>query len=114
LAGRSTGYSVLGERILSEGLDVVVLDVLTARSTAFLRASLEGVSIVQLLPSLEEIRHRFVEREAQEGFKRLTTAEMEALYRQQAQFSAYDLRIDNSEMSPSAVAETLLPYLGYR
>jgi hypothetical protein len=107
------------------GCDTVILDVLTNESVALYRQELkeQRPQIVLLLPSYPEVRRRHLERGPEpigsfmrrqplaEGFWRLTDADLERLYKHQQQFSAYDLKIDNSDLSSEVVASRLSSWL---
>jgi len=58
------------------------------------------------LPAYDELRRRFYERGAV-----LTEDELEAVYKGQAAFTKYNLRIDNTGMAPQEVASRLSPLL---
>jgi hypothetical protein len=90
------------------GWAVILLDVLSETTAAIYRARLARFrpAIVQLLPDPATNQQRFQARGPV-----LTAAEFAAVYAEQAQFSAYDLRIDNTRLAPEAVAATLEAWL---
>lgn len=94
----------LASGFAAAGCEVVILDVLSAESAVRYRAALAEFApqIIQLLPSWEVCERRFRERAPT-----LNTDEFAALYRAQAAFSGFHERIDNSTLTPEAVAERL-------
>ncbi len=90
------------------GRSVIVIDVLSDRSAKMYRNELKQVYIVLLLPALEEIERRYRKRAEEEGMSRLgDDSFIGLLYRHQSGFSEYDLKLDNSNLSPEEVARRL-------
>ncbi len=90
------------------GWEVIVLDVLTPETAALYRATLQRFApcIVQLLPTFAELDVRFRTRGPC-----LTDAEFAQVYRDQQQFNDYDLRVDNTALTPNAVADRIVSLL---
>lgn len=95
----------IAKRLLVDSYDVVIADVLSDDTARLYRKRLADFEprIVQLLPSFEIVRERFYARGPV-----LTDEEFEFVYREQELFTDYDIRIDNSGLSPDeAVVEIL-------
>jgi hypothetical protein len=88
--------------------EVVILDVLSPEIVLFYRQRLAPLAprVVQLLPSWEECRRRFIAR----GMV-LSDEEFALLYREQADFDGYDARIDSSSLSVAESAAQLQAFL---
>jgi adenylylsulfate kinase-like enzyme len=95
------------KRFESQGWQVVILDVLSPDTLAIYRKQLSSsaLKVVQLFPSYPELLKRFDERGPV-----LTYAQLESVYRKQKNLTGYDLRIDNSRLSASNVADQLLEF----
>lgn len=91
--------------LLTNGYDCIVLDVLNDQTAALYRERLERFDplVVQLLPTYEEIVRRNGTRS-----RRLTDAELRMVYESQAEVSDYDVRIDNTHLSPEETAKMVL------
>ena len=94
----------LAQGFLNEGYDVVILDVLSKKTAGLYREKLKSFrpKIALLIPSFEEIKKRNMARPP-----RLQASEIESLYRQQSDFDAFDVRIDNTIFDPIEVAKKL-------
>lgn len=95
----------LARSFVANGYDCIILDVLgneTARLYKELLADLEP-TLVHLLPTWEEIVRRNGTRPP-----RLTDDELRMVYEGQAALSVYDVRIDNTDLSPEEVVERVL------
>jgi hypothetical protein len=84
---------------------VIILDVLTDEVAPCYRAALSprGCTIVQLLPTFDEVKRRFDQRGPV-----LTEEELRMVYAQQTSYTQYDHRIDNTAMPPEAVAAEII------
>jgi predicted kinase len=105
---QALGVRMVGDialRFLSDDYDVIITDVVSDRTASLYRESLHGHSlrIIQLLPDFDTLRTRFDARGPV-----LTDEEFIGVYREQAGFTRYDLRLDNSSLSAEAVAERIL------
>ncbi len=91
-----------------DGWEVILLDVLSDRTLPLYRQSLvpHQFKIVQLLPTWTECSRRFHERGPV-----LTADEFALVYREQEQFIAFDLRLDNTMVAPADVASRLATLL---
>ena len=91
-----------------DGCDVILLDVLSARTLALYRQSLapHQFKIVQLLPTWAECNRRFHERGPV-----LTADEFALVYREQEQFTTFDLRVDTTTLAPADAAARLATLL---
>lgn len=91
----------LARGFIADGCAIVILDVLSPRTLALYRGELAPVRpfVVQLLPDWEVCLRRFRERGPT-----LTDDEFAMLYHEQANFTEYDLRIDNTALSAASVA----------
>lgn len=87
-----------------DGWEVIILDVLSPRTLLLFQQYLAPARprIVQLLPDWDTCLKRFHERGPV-----LTAEEFAAVYREQESFTGYDLRIDNTTLSPVVVAARL-------
>jgi hypothetical protein len=96
----------LATNFRQEGFDVLILDVLSDEHAEIYRRTLgpAGLKIVRLMPSYDEILRRNRERLP----ARLKPEEIDFLYNTQSRFSSFDISIDNTEIPPSEIAETLL------
>jgi hypothetical protein len=90
------------------GWEVIILDVLTDKTAGIYKQLLHQYNpkIVQLLPKFSELDRRFHERGAC-----LTEEEFAMMYEEQNSFTNYDLRIDNTDVTPEVVVEMLHPFL---
>lgn len=88
----------------ADGWEVVILDVLSDETLALYRQLLgdSPLAIVQLLPDWSELRRRFEERGPC-----LTAEELAEVYLGQLAFAGYDLRLDNTALSPAQVVERI-------
>ncbi|HEY5477685.1 MAG TPA: hypothetical protein VIK11_13330 [Tepidiformaceae bacterium] len=101
--------SSLASQFQTMGWHTVILDVLWCESPVLYRELLgDRLTIVSLLPAFEETVRRSGEREAREGYRRLTAAELRLVYDEHASVSDYDLRIDNTNIPAVEVAEEIL------
>ena len=98
----------LAENFGEAGWEVIILDVLSTETVKIYRHLLfqNNLKIVQLLPSFEELNQRFYQRGAC-----LTDNELKMVYEEQSDFTDYDLRIDNTEVSPDKVTEIIFHLL---
>ncbi len=98
----------LAENFGKAGWEVIILDVLSTETVKIYRhlLSQDNLRIVQLLPTFEELNQRFYQRGAC-----LTDNELKMVYEEQSDFTDYDLRIDNTEVSPDKVAEIIFHLL---
>lgn len=80
---------------------MILLDLLSDRTLPLYRQSLAPYDFqsAQLLPAWDECARRFRERGPA-----LTADEFALLYREQEQFTTFDLRIDNTTLTPAEVA----------
>lgn len=87
-----------------DGCEVVLLDVLSDRTLSLYRQLLvpHKFKIVQLLPTWAECNRRFHERGPI-----LTADEFALVYRDQEQFTAFDLCLDNTTLAPVDAAARL-------
>ena len=92
----------------ADGWEVILLDVLSNRTLPLYRQSLAPYQfkIVQLLPAWAECSRRFHERGPV-----LTAEEFALVYREQEQFTTFDLRLDNSTLAPADAAARLATLL---
>jgi predicted kinase len=88
--------------IEAEGVDVLILDVLTEETARMYKRQLAKYhpKIILLSPSLGEVQKRNVKR----GLT-LKPKEILNLFEQQSRFALYDLKIDNSRLSAAAVVK---------
>jgi hypothetical protein len=95
---------ILARSFVQNGYEVVICDVVGDGLAQFYRDLLvdHNFRIVLLLPTWEESLRRLKTRD-----HRITEDEAGLLYEQQRQLTAYDARIDNSSLSPEAVAARL-------
>ncbi len=98
----------LAENFGKAGWEVIILDVLSTETVKIYRhlLSQNNLRIVQLLPTFEELNQRFYQRGAC-----LTDNELKMVYEEQSDFTDYDLRIDNTEVSPDKVTEIIFHLL---
>jgi hypothetical protein len=91
------------------GWNVIMLDVVTNEVVQHYTEGLHPLplTIVQILPSLEENKRRFVARGPC-----LTDQEFKQVYQGQVRFNHYHTRIDNTQLTPEAVVERLLVLMG--
>ncbi len=91
----------LAKGFIDDGWEVIILDVVSTRTLPLYRHHLAPARpfVVQLLPDWETCQRRFHERGPA-----LTAEEFATIYREQAAFSDYDRRIDNTLPAPEAVA----------
>ncbi|HEY8601542.1 MAG TPA: hypothetical protein VIL85_24155 [Thermomicrobiales bacterium] len=94
----------LASGFVADGWEVIILDLLSDSTLPLYRQSLapRQFQIVQLLPTWAECARRFRERGPV-----LTDDEFALLYRGQEQFTAFDLRLDNTTLAPADVATTI-------
>ena len=87
-----------------DGWEVMLHDALSAETLSLYRHCLAPLTlrVVQLLPDRTECRRRFLARGPV-----LTDEEFAMIYRQQAAFTDYDLRIDTTRLAPDAVVSQL-------
>lgn len=93
---------MLSKNFLIENFDVIILDVVSTWSLNFYKESLDEFKVVLLLPTLEEVKKRNNKREFT-----LEEIRVEQLYKEQEEFTGYDEKIDNTDISPEEVAEKL-------
>ncbi len=93
---------MLAEGFAMAGWDVIILDVLTDETVVIYRQLLGrfGLRIVQLLPTFSELERRLDERSPHWPRDQFAN-----VYQQQCAYEHYDLRIDNTTLSPSQVAK---------
>jgi len=98
----------LATGFVEDGWEVILLDALSDRTLPLYRQSLapHQFQIVQLLPTWAECGKRFQERGPV-----LTADEFALVYREQEQFKAFDLRLDNTMLAPADVAVRLAALL---
>jgi len=98
----------LAEGFAEASWEVVILDVLSEETVKLYRQLLQPyeLKIVQLLPEFSELNRRFCERGVC-----LTDEELAMVYGEQYRYANYDLRIDNTDVTPEKVAEMLSPLL---
>ncbi len=98
----------LAEGFAEARWEVVILDVLSEETVKLYRQLLQPyeLKIVQLLPEFSELNRRFCERGVC-----LTDEELAMVYGEQYRYANYDLRIDNTDVTPEKVAEMLSPLL---
>lgn len=98
----------LAESFTRDGWEVIILDVLSNETAELYKYLLLNfnLKIVQLLPTLGELKSRFYNREA-----RLTEDELMMIYEEQSSFVSYDLRIDNTDIAPEKLAEMIASLL---
>ena len=92
----------------ANGCSVIVLDVITSSTLTTYRKFLKNnnFKIIQLLPSFEETKVRFLTRG-----RCLTDQEFDMVYKSQTTFNEYDLRIDNSCLNLKEVSDRISRYL---
>lgn len=118
------GTVALARSLSEDDFDVIILDILTEASAALYRDALSSPpTIVLLLPALAEARRRHRERGPEPpgsfmrtqslaaGNWRLSDSDFERLWRQQESFTAADVSIDNTSLSPEQVATRLDSWL---
>ena len=95
----------LANRFNHDGLNVVILDVLTNESAAMYRQALGelGLEIVLLMPTLAVCLTR-----NQDRGQWLTDSEVETLYRWEAALTEFDRKIDNSTLTAEEVVSQLI------
>jgi hypothetical protein len=86
----------------ADGSDVVVADVLTNESAGLYRAEIPGVSVVQLLVTVETAIER-----ARRRHYSLTEEEMHHLHADQASFMDADLCLNSEELGLDGLAERI-------
>jgi predicted kinase len=98
----------LAKNFIEQGLNVIILDVLTDETAQTYRQSLRDYSakIVQLLPSWEIIQQRSSQRQ-----EFLQASEIELLFQEQLRSTEFDERIDNSDLSSGEVATKIVNLL---
>ena len=100
--------SQLAAGFADDGCAVIILDLLSPQIAARYRHRLAPFApqIVQLLPTWDECRRRFLARGPA-----LTDKEFALLYREQVAFTDYHARIDNTTLSVAEVAAQLPAFL---
>lgn len=95
----------LAANFMDAGYDVVISDVITEGSLDIYKRSLSKAELktILLLPTENEIMGRLLSRPDY-----LSRGEVSSVYDQQARFSDYDDKLDNTELQPDAVVEWLL------
>lgn len=96
---------MLASSLLANGYDCIILDVLSDATASLYKEKLSHHDpvIVQLLPTYDEILRRNRTRPP-----RLTDEELEMVYQGQLEFSIFDERIDNTDLSPPEAADHIL------
>jgi predicted kinase len=99
---------LLAESFMDGGYEVVLLDVVDDETAALYRHRLAvgKLVIVMLLPDAAEIERRNSRRPV------LSPTEVAMLDAQQRDFDGYDLKIDNTSLSPEQAADRLAGWLG--
>ncbi len=94
----------LAENFSEAGWEVIILDVLSLETVKIYRHLLyqNNLKIVQLLPTFEELNQRFYQRGAC-----LTDDELKMVYEEQSEYTDYDLKIDNTFISPDKVTKMI-------
>jgi hypothetical protein len=100
--------AVLARAFVADGLDVVLVDVVSEESARLYRQLLPDTRVVQLLPAHEEVVRRY--RMAADG-SGLSDAELEDAYRAQEALTDLDVRLDNTTLSPEEAADQLSGWL---
>jgi adenylate kinase family enzyme len=95
----------LARNFMEAGYDVVISDVITEQSLDTYKSALSQTSIktILLLPTESEIMGRLLSRPDY-----LSRGEVTHVYDQQAQFTDYDDKLDNTEIQPDDVVDWLL------
>jgi chloramphenicol 3-O-phosphotransferase len=107
-AGTRAG-AALARAFAEDGYDVILTDVRPDEHIAryrWLLADLE-LRVVQLLPSFEATEERARLRAAEEGEYRVDARERRWLYDHQRAVTDYDVRIDNTSMTPDEAANRI-------
>ena len=95
----------LAKQFSENGWEVIILDVVDNNTIDTYKDLLNDYKprIIQLLPSYEVAKERFDKRGPV-----LTEEELKNVYKEQAEFTSYDDKIDNSFLSPVDVAEEII------
>lgn len=91
---------MLAKNFQTENFDVIILDVVNNWSLNFYKESLVEFKVVLLLPTLGEVKKRNKNREFT-----LEESRVEQLYKEQEEFTGFDEKIDNTNISPEEVAK---------
>jgi len=97
---------LLAKNFISNGIDVVICDVLTDETARLYKELLPNVKIVLLMPTLEETHRRFTERR-----HTISEEEFKWVYELEQKLTVYDEKIDNTNLTPEETAEKLNEYL---
>ena len=97
----------IAQNFEASGWKVIILDVLSIATLDVYQKRLKqsSLKVVQLLPTYEVILKRFNERGPV-----LSYEELENIYAEQENLKGYNLRIDNSQLSPHEVALELIKF----
>ena len=97
----------LAQSFEASGWQVIILDVLSPATLKIYKERLQTspLKVVQLLPSYEVLLQRFNNRGPV-----LSYEELENIYAEQQNLKGYNLRIDNSQLSPEEIAIELIKF----
>ncbi|MEN9328068.1 MAG: hypothetical protein RI947_876 [Candidatus Parcubacteria bacterium] len=97
---------LLANNFASNGLDVIILDVLIAETARIYRELIPQSKIALLMPTYEEACIRFTKRPPT-----ITLEEFKIVYEWQQNFTDYDGKIDNTQLTVQETAEKLSMFM---
>lgn len=100
---------MLARSFVANGYDCIILDVLSDETAMLYRQQLADLklNLVHLLPTWDEILRRNGTRPP-----RLTNDELRMVHEGQMALSVFDVRIDNTDLSPEMAATKVLELMG--
>ncbi len=93
----------LAKNFINNGVDGIILDVLTNETAQLYKKLLPGSKIIIIMPTYAEAHKRFVERQ-----HTITEEEFKLVYEWQEKLTNYDEKIDNTILSAEKVADNLI------